>query len=351
MKSISGKDLNPIIVNNRRNFIKQASTLALALPLFGFEEAAPVPSIIKPPALKAGDTIAVTAPAGAIFNPNAVEKFTAILKGLGFNVVLGQTLHEKYGYLAGPDELRAKELNAFFNDKSINGIIAMRGGWGCARMLPYVDFEAMRNNPKVLMGFSDITALLLAAYTKAGLITFHGPVGYSSWNDFSVDYVKRTLMQKETVVMLQPAFCKDKLCTLTTGKTKGALAGGNLAVITNLIGSGYLPDWEGKILFLEETEEEVYRIDRLLTQLKLSGVLNKISGFIFGECVKCDPEEPEKSLTLQQVFDDHIKPLGIPAFYGSMIGHIENKFTLPIGIEAEMDAGTGMIRLSEAAVK
>jgi muramoyltetrapeptide carboxypeptidase len=128
------------------------------------------------------------------------------------------------------------------------------------------------------------------------------------------------------------------------------LAGGNLTVIAGMIGSGYLPDWKGKILFLEETEEEIYRIDRLLTQLKLAGVLDQLSGFIFGECVKCDPEEPEKSLTLMQVFEDHIKPLGIPAFYGSMIGHIENKFTLPIGIEAEMDAGTGMIRLAEPAV-
>jgi muramoyltetrapeptide carboxypeptidase len=343
------------MTNDRRSFLKQASTLALSLPLLGFNEHASdavqeTLSIIKPPALKQGDTIAVTAPAGAIFNPDAAAKFTAILNNLGFKVVHGKTLTEKYGYLAGPDKFRADELNSFFKDDNVKGIIAMRGGWGCARMLPYVDYESMKKNPKVLMGFSDITALLIAAYTKAGLVTFHGPVGYSSWNDFSVDYVKRILMQKERVMMMQPAFCKDKLCTITTGKAKGVLVGGNLAVITSLIGSSYLPDWQDKILFLEETTEEVYRIDRLLTQLKLSGILDKLSGFIFGECVKCDPEEPEKSLTLMQVFEDHIKPLGIPAFYGSMIGHIENKFTLPVGIEAEMDAASGMIKLSEAAV-
>jgi muramoyltetrapeptide carboxypeptidase len=338
--------------NNRRIFLKQAGMLGLALPLLGFKNT-PLPAEItpiKPPALKPGDTIAITAPAGAIFNPTAAEKFTAVLQQMGFRVVQGKTLTEKYGYLAGPDKSRAEELNTFFLDKEVKGIIAMRGGWGCARMLPYVDFEAIRNNPKVLMGFSDITSLLIAAYNKTGLVTFHGPVGYSSWNDFSVDYVKRVLIQKETVMMMQPAFCKEKLCTLTTGKAKGVLVGGNLTVVASLIGSGYLPDWKGKILFLEETEEEVYRIDRLLTQLKTAGILESISGFIFGDCVKCEPEEPEKSLTLMQVFNDHIKPLGIPAFYGSMIGHIENKFTLPIGIEAEMDAATGMIRLVEPAV-
>ena len=341
-------------MTHRRDFIKKAGAAALTLPLLGFansdEKDEPL-SIIKPPALKAGDTIGVTAPAGAIFNPAYIDKFTGILQNLGFKVKLGKTLTEKYGYLAGSDELRAGELNDLFKDDKVDGIIAMRGGWGCARMLHLVDYKSMRKNPKVLMGFSDITSLLMAAYTKAGLVTFHGPVGYSGWNDFSVDYVKRTIMQKETVIMLQPAFCKDKLCTITKGSAKGTLVGGNLAVVASMLGSHYVPDWKNKILFLEETDEEVYRIDRLLTQLKLAGVLDKISGFIFGECVKCDPEEPEKSLTLMQVFDDHIKPLGIPSFYGSMIGHIENKFTLPIGIEAEMNAGEGMIKLLEAAVK
>lgn len=340
-------------MRQRRDFIKKAGAAVLSLPLLGFssanEENNPLP-IIKPPALKPGDTIAVTAPAGAIFNPSHIEKFTAILKSLGFKVKHGRTLGEKYGYLAGSDEVRANELNGFFKDDEINGIIAMRGGWGCARMLPLLDYNMMRKNPKVLMGFSDITSLLMAAYTKAGLVTFHGPVGYSGWNEFSLGYFKRTLIDKETVIMLQPAFCQDKLCTITNGQAKGILMGGNLAVVASMIGTPYAPDWKNKILFLEETTEEVYRIDRLLTQLKLAGVLDKISGFIFGECVKCDPEEPEKSLTLMQVFDDHIKPLGIPSFYGSMIGHIENKFTLPVGIEAEMDAGIGMIKLSEPAV-
>lgn len=340
-------------MRQRRDFIKKAGAAVLSLPLLGFssanEENTPLP-IIKPPALKPGDTIAVTAPAGAIFHHSYIDKFTLILQNLGFKVKLGKTLTEKYGYLAGSDELRANELNSFFKDDKISGIIAMRGGWGCARILPMLGYELMREQPKVLMGFSDITSLLMAAYTKAGLVTFHGPVGYSGWNEFSLGYVKRTLIDKETVIMLQPAFCKDKLCTITKGQAKGILMGGNLAVVASLLGTPYAPDWNNKILFLEETTEEVYRIDRLLTQLKLAGVLDKINGFIFGECVKCDPEEPEKSLTLMQVFDDHIKPLGIPSFYGSMIGHIENKFTLPVGIEAEVDAGIGMIKLSGPAV-
>lgn len=339
------------MTNNRRDFLKQASTLALSLPLFGFnEKVSESPSTIKPAALKRGDTIAITAPAGAIFNQEAVAKFVAILEGLGFKAIVGRTVTQKYGYLAGSDQERANELHEFFLDKEVKGIIAMRGGWGCARMLPLLDYKLIRLHPKVIMGFSDVTSLLIAITSKTGLVTFHGPVGYSSWNDFSVEYVKRTLMLKETVIMLQPAFCMEKLCTFHPGTAKGTLVGGNLTVVASMIGSEYLPQWNNKILFLEETGEEPYRIDRMLTQLKLAGVLDSISGFIFGECVKCEPEEPEKSLSLMQVFNDHIKPLRIPAFYGSMIGHIENKFTLPIGIVAEMDAGTGTIRLSEPAV-
>ena len=142
----------------------------------------------------------------------------------------------------------------------------------------------------------------------------------------------------------------DEHYTITAGKATGMLVGGNLTVIASMIGSDYLPDWKNKILFLEETSEEPYRIDRMLTQLKLAGVFKNISGLVFGKCVKCEAEEPEKAFTLKQVLEQQIKPLGIPAFYGAMIGHIVNKYTVPIGINAEMDASDGMIKLIESAV-
>jgi muramoyltetrapeptide carboxypeptidase len=269
---------------------------------------------------------------------------------LGFKVKLGQTLKEKHGYLAGADELRAKEINTFFADKEVQGIFCMKGGWGCARILDKIDYDLIGKNPKVLIGFSDITSLLIAIYSKTGLVTFHGPVGNSGWNEFSVDYIKRVLMKKEAVTYSYPEKDEDKPYIITPGKAKGILVGGNLTVLAGIIGSEYLPDWKNKILFLEEAKEEPYSVDRMLTQLKLAGVLQNISGFIFGKCVKCDAEEPQKAFLLKEVLEQHIKPLGIPAFYGAMIGHIENKYTIPIGIEAEIDAEKNSIKLLDSAV-
>jgi muramoyltetrapeptide carboxypeptidase len=208
----------------------------------------------------------------------------------------------------------------------------------------------IKQNPKVIMGFSDITSLLIALNSKTGLVTFHGPVGNSGWNDFSVDYIKRVLMKKEMVNYAYPENDNDKPYTITVGKAKGILMGGNLTVLAGIIGSEYLPHWKNKILFLEEAKEEPYSIDRMLTQLKLADVLNKISGFVFGKCVKCDAEEPQKAFLFKEVLEQHIKPLGIPAFYGAMIGHIENKYTIPIGAEAEIDADKCSLKLLESAV-
>lgn len=341
---------------SRRNFLKTTGTILLSAPLLqnslfaGTGEFSLIHDALKPPALKQGDTIAISSPAGAVWDETQVEKFIGIIQSLGFKTRVGQTLKEKTGYLAGSDELRAKELNELFGDKEVKGIFCMKGGWGCARILDKLDYELIKKNPKVVMGFSDITSLLIALYHKTGLVTFHGPVGNSGWNDFSVDYIQRLLMKKEAVTYLYPEKDSDKPYTITPGKAKGILIGGNLTVLAGIMGSQYLPHWKNKILFLEEAKEEPYEVDRMLTQLKLAGVLNSISGFVFGKCTKCDAEEPAKAFTLKEVLEQHIKPLGIPAFYGAMIGHIENKYTVPIGVEAEIDAGMNSIRLLESAV-
>ncbi|MGZ3862691.1 MAG: S66 peptidase family protein [Bacteroidia bacterium] len=341
-------------MKNRRSFLKATTTVLLSAPFIGrsaLEEFVnPFFGTIKPKALKQGNTIAITSPAGAVWDETQVQKFTGIIEGLGFKVKHGQTLKEKHGYFAGKDELRANELNDFFADKEVSAIFCMKGGWGCARILDKINYDLIRKNPKVIMGFSDITSLLIAINAKTGLVTFHGPVGNSGWNDFSVDYIKRVLMQKEAVTYAYPEKDDDKPFVINAGKTKGALVGGNLTVLAGIIGSGYLPDWKNKILFLEEAKEEPYSIDRMLTQLKLAGVLNNISGFVFGKCVKCEAEEPQKAFLFKEVLEQHIKPLGIPAFYGAMIGHIENKYTMPIGVEAELDADKNIIRLLEASV-
>lgn len=341
-------------MNSRRNFIKTTGLItasALITPLKAIENLKEVePVKIKPPALQAGDTVAITSPAGAVWDEKQVETFTTILKNFGFNVVHGKTLKEKFGYFAGTDELRANELNNFFADEKIKGIFCMKGGWGCARILDKIDYDVIKKNPKVLIGFSDITALLLAINHKTKLITFHGPVGNSGWNDFTKNIFTNVIMVAKPFNFPENPASEDKPFVINGGKASGALVGGNLTVLSALIGSNYLPDWKNKILFLEEAKEEPYSIDRMLTQLKLSGVLNSISGFVFGKCAKCLAEEPLKAFTFHEVILQHIKPLGIPAFYGAMIGHIENKLTVPLGINATMDADKGTIFLTESSV-
>jgi muramoyltetrapeptide carboxypeptidase len=248
-----------------------------------------------------------------------------------------------------------------FADSSVQAILPMRGGWGCNRILPLLDYSLIRTHPKIIIGLSDITSLLIGIYANSGLVTFHGPTGQSTWNPFTVDYVKRVLFNGE-VFTLQNLKTSDNrtitpVQTITSGKARGKLVGGNLSVLSAMVGSPYLPSWKETILFVEEIGEEVYRVDRLLTQLKLAGILEQITGFVFGQCTDCDrltrqnsQKDGEESLTLAQVLRDHIQPLGIPAWNGSMIGHIKDKFTLPVGVEVEIDASKGTIQLLESAV-
>lgn len=341
-------------MNSRRHFIKSTGLLAAA-SLFTPTEVLSQNLIsekgkIKPAALKSGDTVAITSPAGAVWDDTQVETFTSILKSFGFKVIHGKTLTEKFGYFAGTDELRSNELNELFANKNVKGIFCMKGGWGCARLLDKINYTLIEKNPKLLIGFSDITALLIAITTKTGLITFHGPVGNSGWNDFTKSIFTNVTMVAKSYNFPENPATENTPVIINPGKATGELVGGNLTVLSSLIGCGYLPDWKNKILFLEEVREEPYSIDRMLTQLKLSGILNSISGFVFGKCAKCLAEEPQKSFTFHEVLMQHIQPLGIPAFYGAMIGHIENKLTLPIGIKASMDAEKGTISLNENSV-
>ena len=312
---------------------------------------------LKPPRLKAGDTVGLINPAGATFHPDDVAIAGEVLAALGLKMKTGEHLLDRYGYLAGSDQARAADINAMFADNEVAAVLTLRGGWGCSRLLDLLDYKSITRHPKILMGYSDITSLLLAINAKTGLVTFHGPVGTSSWNEYSTNHVRKLLFNAEAFSMENPKDIGDNLIqvenrvlTIRGGKARGKLLGGNLSVLTAMVGSNYLPVFKGNILFLEEVGEDIYRIDRMLTQLKLAGILSQLSGFVFGKCSDCGPGKGYGSLTLEEVLDDHIKPLGIPAWYGSMIGHIENKFTMPLGVEAEIDADSGRISLLEPAV-
>lgn len=348
---------------DRRDFLKTVglSGLAWGLPAGSLNlvaQSVPEPlKAVKPRRLKAGDTVALVSPSGATATRFDVTIVKENMEALGFKVKFGEHLLDRYGYLGGKDEDRAADLMAQFADPSVTGVVAMKGGWGCARMLPSLDYEIIRKNPKVLIGYSDITALLLAIHARTGLVTFHGPIGLDPWNSFTVGYFRQVLMDGEAVTMQNPVDAGDRLTprenrvqTIVPGTASGTLRGGCLSIVSTLLGTEYAPSWKDAVLFVEDINEEIYRVDRMLTHLKLAGVLSQAKGFIFGSCTDCGPGEGYGSLTLEQVLDDHIRPLGIPAWFGAMIGHIPMKFTMPIGIEARVDAGKGTIELLEPAV-
>jgi len=344
----------------RREFLGSAAVAAVASLAVGRAPARGDSAILKPKRLKAGETVTLVAPANATFNTIDLEIAKESLEALGFTVRIGAHLLDRHGYLAGNDKARAGDINAAFADASVAAVHAIRGGWGSARLLPYLDFDMIRRNPKVLIGYSDITALLLSIYGKSGLVTFHGPIGLGRWDSYSLDYYKRVLFDGELVSYANKHDLSDRNAlvqvdyrtqTITPGTARGRLVGGNLTVMTAILGSPYLPDWENTILFTEDTHEDYYRIDRMLTQLKLAGVLSKIKGFVFGSCSECGPGDNNfGALTLEEIFADHIKPLGVPAWQGAMIGHNEPQWTLPLGIEVEIDATAGTLKLLEAPV-
>jgi muramoyltetrapeptide carboxypeptidase len=297
-------------------------------------------------------------PSGAVWEPDEIAIVEESLAALGFKTKRGAHLLARRGYFAGEDEQRAADLNAMFADPQVRAIHCVRGGWGGARLLPRLDWAAIARHPKILLGFSDITSLLLSLQAKTGLVTFHGPVGASQWNPFNVGFIKRVLQEGEAVTFANLreideddlTVVENRVRTLRPGTARGRLLGGNLTVLSSLVGSGYLPDWEGCILFLEDVEEAPYRIDRMLTQLHLAGILRKARAVIWGHCSDCLPGRGYGSLTVTEVLEDHLLPLQVPVWTGAMIGHIERQFTLPVGLEVEVDATAGTIRMLEPAV-
>jgi muramoyltetrapeptide carboxypeptidase len=334
---------------NRREFLSAVGAASL-VPSTG---SAAVP-LVKPPRVRPGDRVGLVSPATAAFETEGTKIWVDALESLGLEVVLGDHYFDRHGYFAGDDEARASDINAFFREPSVRMIFA-RGGWGSPRLLPLLDYGMIRDNPKVLLGYSDATALIAAVHAKTGLVTFHGP---SPLNIFSAEHFRRVVMNGEHYRLENPDFItentlvqtENRISTITGGKASGPILGGNLSLLTAVTGSGYLPDFDGSILFIEDVDEAVYRVDRMMTELALSGVLGKIRGFVFGRCTECDPGNGFGSLTMEQMIAEHIKPLGIPAFSGTMIGHIDEQFTIPLGIEVEIDADAGTIELLEAGV-
>jgi muramoyltetrapeptide carboxypeptidase len=309
--------------------------------------------ILKPPALKKGDVIGIVSPASSPDDFTRIEQGVKYLESLGYRVKLGKHIFKRYGYLSSTDDERADDLNEMFADEKVKAIICVRGGYGTPRLLDKVDYNLIKKKPKIFVGYSDITALQLAIFKKTGLVTFSGPMLavdiYSNFDSFAEDFFWRILTSRERKLEIKNPNGVE-LNTLKSGKATGTLLGGNLSLIASIMGTKYQPSFNGSVLVIEDIGEEPYRIDRYLSQLKNSGVLYKINACILGQFTDCAPKEPEKSLTLEQIFNDYLGNLKIPVISNLSYGHIPQKLTLPLGARVRVDAKRQKITIIESVL-
>ncbi len=320
-------------------------------------DSTPALPLIRPRRLREGDTIGLLNPSGAIYERAPYEQTREALAKLGFKTREAPNARARYGHMAGTPQQRADDIHTLFADDGIAGVLAITGGSGANRVLPLLDYGLIGRHPKFLGGFSDLTALISAVHVKTGLVTFHAPLGRSDWNDFSAVHFKALVMQAEAPLLCSAAVnnadaaAESRITTLRGGRAQGPLQGGNLAVLCSLVGTPYLPRLDGAILFLEDVNEYIYRVDRLLSTLMLSGALARVAGVVLGGFTNCLPSEGSfGTLTLDEVFDDYFGSLGVPVLRGLPFGHVKRKLTFPLGVRAELDGDAGSLRLLEPAV-
>lgn len=305
---------------------------------------------IKPKPLAPGCTIGIIAPASPGDRETA-EAGMAFLKARGFNIKLGKGVFASLGDIAGPDDLRAQDINTMFSDPEIDGIIALRGGYGAMRLLSLLDYTAIRNNPKVFVGYSDITALHLSIHQRTGLITFHGPMAASDFGKNPPDYTVEAFLRAVTcpqplgLINTPP---ETSPVVISEGTAAGTLVGGNLSLISATLGTPYEIDTSGKILFLEDVSEAPYRIDRMLTQLKLSGKLDAAAGIVLDVFAGCQEAADPDSFSVEEVLQDRLGGLNKPVLYKLYYGHTPLKATLPVGVKAALN--NNCLTILEAAV-
>ncbi|HEY4613640.1 MAG TPA: LD-carboxypeptidase, partial [Bacteroidota bacterium] len=310
-----------------------------------------MPTIIKPPKLQKGDVIGIISPASAPSSSEKIEKGVRYLESLGYRVKVGAHAANAHGYLAGTDDERAADLNAMLNDRSVNAIFAVRGGYGTPRLLPLVDYRAAKRNPKIIVGYSDLTALQLALFRKTGLVTFSGPmVGVEMFNGidpYTEKHFWRIVTSPKRIGVL-PNPPEESVQTLRAGKATGRLLGGNFALVMSLLGTPYAPGFKKSILVLEDTDEAPHRIDRMLMQLLNAGALGKISGLAFGKFTDCVPKDPASPhFTVEQVLAQYAERLRVPVLTNLQYGHIPKKLTIPLGVKARLDSTKGTLEVLE----
>ena len=306
--------------------------------------------------LQPGMTVGVIAPSSAPFERSEVRIALDIVESLGFKAQPGKNLYKRRGYLAGTDEQRAADLNAMFADPNIDAIFCLQGGYGALRILRLIDYAAITANPKILLGYSDVTALLNAIQKLTGLVTFHGPIARQTFTDYTYSAFRSVLMENTADLKLgsPPPFeagpgrveRDNRVQTLIAGSTSGHLVGGNLSLLVAMLGTPFEPLFDGAILILEDVDEAPYRIDRMLTHLHLAGVFQRVNGVVLGKFTNAHTENP--SLSLEEVFAERFHTLSIPVVRGLMIGHVSDQATLPIGAQAYLDSSKLTLRTAGA---
>ena len=344
---------------NRRQLL-QGMAAAAALPLLGrSEEKGSVrPSaLVKPPRLRAGDTVAMISPSSGLTAAN-FDKAVSNIEALGLKVRIGRHARGNHGIFSGTDRERLEDLHWAFSDPEIHGVWCARGGNGSQRLLPELDFAMIRRNPKVFVGYSDITALHMAIQQRCGLVTFHGPLGSSTFSDYTKRLVLDAVMNPVAPYRIESSTYNQsqqsdlyRTQVITPGRARGRLVGGNLTLLASLVGTPWaLGETAGRILFFEAVDEPPWRVERMLTQLGQSVDLRKLAGVAVGIMAGCEPTERFPSPPLFEVVRQHLSELGIPAIYGLSFGHIRDVCTLPMGLDAELDTASATVTLLEAGV-
>lgn len=312
-----------------------------------------------PRRLQRGMTVGLVTPASNVWENEDIRFAIDVVKSLGFQVKEGRHLYQRTQYLAGPDAARAQDINAMFADRDVDAVFCLRGGYGTPRILPMLDYDTIRKNPKILLGYSDITALLNAIMQRSGMVTFHGPIAAQNFSDYTLEEYQKVLVQGQSPVTIgaPPPFearpgrveQKNRITRFRGDRARGRLIGGNLTLVCSLLGTPFEPDFRDKILFLEDVGEAPYRIDRMLTQLWLAGKLNQVAGVVFGKFTKAKTDG--NSFSVEHVLEERCAGLEIPVVRGLMIGHVEDQTIVPVGAMAELDGDTGSLTVLEPVVR
>jgi muramoyltetrapeptide carboxypeptidase len=333
----------------RRQMIAAPASLAFAA----------ASSPVKPRVLKPGDTVGLITPSTYVSDPDRIDLALRTIDYFGLKPKLGRNVRKRTGYLGGTVQERIDDLHAAFSDPEVKAVFCIRGGYGSAQLLDSINYELIRKNPKIFIGYSDITAMHLAIHRMTGLVTFHGPVTLSGFSPYTLEYFKRAIFEAKPLGTLSnppesnTLRPKHPTRVLMAGKATGPLIGGNLSLISTTMGSPYEIQTDGCILFLEDVDEQPYSMDRMLTHLRLAGKFKNIKGLIIGECADCRPREfrPsfESTFSLGEVLDNILGDLKVPVLAGLTIGHTEDQMTLPEGVKATLDTATASLTIEESA--